>query len=233
MKSLGLVLCGLILLIVGCNRNKGGDIKLPVDTDASLSAATQAQQARIAGAFYGALVPKMKTCWGTVEGKGEVEFKMTYKKAGERWEWQGAEVAKSDLSDKAKAAAQDCLQTSARASGFPVNGNESAARIDRFVITWGFPVPFPDNTSDLAMMISTGGGSGECRKTCFDCQESSPGVPGTTKCVTTCSGYETCKEDGTGNGCQMTPVGGGSCATGWSGVWQGGYIASKRDGIRF
>ena len=233
MERLTLYVLALGLLLVGCDRHKSEDVKLAVKTTADISAATVAQQARIAGAFYDALVPKLKTCWSTVEGKGEVEFKLTYKKVGEQWLWQQAEVDKSDLSDKARLAAQECLQNSARGTGFPANRNEANSSVDRFVITWGWPVPFPENPSELAQMISTGGGGGnpECPKSCFDCA-GTPGVPGTTRCVATCSGYLTCQEDGTGDGCKMTPVG-GNCVTGWSGGFQGVFIAAKHDGIRF
>ena len=77
-------------------------------------------------------------------------------------------------------------------------------------------------------MIDTGGGSNpECPKTCFNC-EGTPGVPGSTKCVASCSGYETCQEDGTGNGCKMTPVGGGRGATGWRGGGEGPQFIARK-----
>jgi hypothetical protein len=233
MRSLALILGVLGILLTGCNRHKSDEFKLPVHSEADVSANTKVQQSRIAGAFYDALVPKLKDCWSRVEGKGEVEFKLTYQKNGDKWEWQRAEVAKSDLSDKAKTAALDCMQSASRGSGFPANNNEALVPQKQFVIQWGWPVPFPENTSELAQMISTGpgGGNPECPKTCFDCL-GTPGVPGTTKCVSTCSGYQTCVEDGSGDGCRLTPIG-GQCATGWSGGWNGGFIAANRDRPRF
>jgi len=229
-RSIVLVAC-LSVLLVGCDRLPDAGEKLPVSTEADISAKTKAQQARMSGAFYEALVPKLKGCWTTVEGKGEIQFKLTYQMSSDTWDWQQAEVEKSNLSEKAQAAALDCMRTSARGSHFKADGHEAVATSE-FVVHWGWPVPFPEDTSQLAEMISTGGGgpNPECPKSCFDCVNT-PGVPGSTKCVATCSGYKTCQEDGTGNGCKMTPIG-GMCATGWSGVWAGGVvIASNPEGL--
>jgi len=230
MNKLVLLLGCLFILLTACNRHKQ-DAALPASSHSDISANTAAQQARFSATFYNTLVPKLKNCWTGIDGKGEVLFKLSYRLNGDHWEWQQAEVEKTDVSDKAKAAALDCMQGAGRSSGFPANSNEQLARQKEYVVHWGFPVPFPGNSTELsAMMISTGSGgtNPECPKSCFDCQ-GTPGVPGTTKCVATCSGYQTCQEDGSGNGCKMTPVG-GKCATGWSGFWSGGgFIASKRD----
>src|SRR5689334_16526366 len=113
------------------------------------------------------------------------------------------------------------MEKSGTGTAFAIQAHEAEASMRSFVIHWAWPVPFPQNPSEMALMIDSGnGGKGECPKSCFDCQ-GTPGVPGTTKCVASCSGYETCQEDGTGNGCQMTPIGGGKCASGWSGSWVG------------
>jgi hypothetical protein len=231
MKKLMLLLGCACLLLTACDRHKRDSAQLTVNSQADISANTAAQQARLSASFYTNLVPKVKNCWAGVDGKGEVLFKLSYRLNGSNWEWQQAEVEKTDVSDKAKAAALDCMQGAARGSGFSANSNETLAAQKEYVVHWGFPVPFPQNSTELsAMMISTGGGgtNPECPKSCFDCQ-GTPGVPGTTKCVATCSGYQTCQEDGSGNGCRMTPVG-GKCATGWSGFWGGEiFIARNRD----
>lgn len=227
MKKTVSVIVGCLSLLTGsCARQPGGE-QPKGRSESEIAANTKAQQARLGQAFYDALVPRMKSCWPT-SGRGEIEFTITYRRTDTRWEWQQAEIAKTDVSDEAKTAALDCLRNTSRGSGFATDQSDAAAAQQEYVVHWGWPVPFPDNTSDLAAMISTGSGGGnrECPKTCVDCVGEA-GKPGTTQCVAACSGWVKCTEDGTGNGCRMT---GGICATGWSGVWAGSaFIASNGD----
>lgn len=228
MRVSTLLIVGFSLLIAGCNRHKAEETPLPVTSTAGESAQTKAEQARISGAFYRSVVPKLKDCWGKLQGKGEIEFKLTYRRAGDKWEWQQADVVRSSIATDQPPIALSCLRDAGSGSSFPLESDEAIPALREFSIYWAWPVPFPTDTSELARMIDTGGGGNpECPKTCFNC-EGTPGVPGSTKCVASCSGYETCQEDGTGSGCKMTPVGGGRCASGWSGGWEGPkFIARK------
>ena len=185
-----------------------------------------AQRTRINGFFYAALVPKLKTCWGKISGKGEIEFKLTYRKAGQNWEWQQAEL-ESKAPQAQAATALACMQDSARGSSFPTTPDE--ARSEQFGIHWAWPVPFPDDTSELARMIDTGGGGEGPAKKCFDCQSNPPGSPRTAQCVSTSTGYSTCRNDPDGKGCSMCCLD-PKCASGWSGgAWGGGiFIASAK-----
>jgi len=184
---------------------------------------TAAAQSRIAGAFYTSIVPKLKTCWDQVKGKGEVLFKYTYRKEGNAWVWQGQELDGASLEKGQDAAALRCMQDAARGSTFPLEPEEAARGSKELVIHWGWPVPLPEDTTQLAMMIGTGG-SGECRAACKDCAWS----PTTHKssCASACSGFTGCVEDGTGTGCRMTRP---ECKSGWSGSWGGAVIAREKD----
>jgi hypothetical protein len=212
-----LVVVACTLITGACNRarqTQEGEVHVKPVSDAS--SRTAALRSRINGFFYSALVPKLKTCWGGVQGKGGIAFKLTYRKAGNSWEWQDAEVTDSNLPKEQPAAALACMKDSARGSSFPMEENEVAQRLDHFDIYWAWPVPFPADTSQLARMIDTGGGGREPMKKCTDCV-----VDQTTHksvCASSSSGYRTCKPDGTGTGCMMTGAG---CTSGWSGDWAG------------
>lgn len=229
MRTTLALLC-LTLLLSSCNRHKAEEgLKIPPMAESDEPAETQAQQERVAQAFQASINPKLAPCWSKLEGNGEVFFKLTYRKAGERWEWQEAAAGKSSLPAAQQAAALDCLKKAADGSSIPLEKNESEAGLRRFVITWGWPVPLPSDTAELSRMISTGGGGGkECPKSCFDCLFDRPGPGGKLGCKATCSGYETCTAQPDGNGCTTTPVGGGRCATGWSGAWQGEIFIARQ-----
>jgi hypothetical protein len=180
---------------------------------------TAAAQNRIAGAFYSSLVPKLKTCWDDVKGQGEIRFKYTYRREGNNWLWQGQELDGSSLDKGQDAAALACMQDAARGSTFPLEPEEATRASKELVVYWGWPVPLPPDTTQLARMIDTGGG-GECRKSCKDCAWSP--VTHKSSCISACSGFSGCVGDGTGTGCRMTRP---ECKSGWSGPWVGGAIA--------
>jgi hypothetical protein len=215
----------LALLTGACRRETApGDdtVRLQPTKDDSAKR-TAAAQNRIAGAFHTSIVPKLKPCWDRVKGKGEVQFKYTYRRQGNNWVWQGQELDGTSLEKGQEAAALQCMQDAASDSKFPLEPEEVARDSKELVIHWGWPVPLPADTAQLARMIVDPGGPGECPKLCKDCAYN----PVTHKsfCASACSGYTGCVEDGTGTGCRMTRP---ECVTGWSGSWLGGVIAREQ-----
>ena len=214
----------LVLLTGGCTRSGDGDAPVRVEASAQPSDHARAAQARIAGAFHASLVPRLEECWRGLQGEGEIEFRVTYRSRADQWVWQRQEVVGSSLPKGQDSSAARCMEEAARTVTFPLSalsGGGTADRARELVITWGWPVPFPADTSQMARMIDTGpGGGGECRKSCKDCAYSKE--TGKSFCASACSGYTDCREDGTGTGCQMTRP---ECATGWSGAWAGTFIA--------
>jgi hypothetical protein len=198
-----------------------------VDAAANPDDDTRAAQARIAAALYETLVPRLKRCWSRVEGEGEVEFTSTYVRKGDTWVWQKQQLAFSSLPEAQRAVADDCMRESASGTAFPLDTGEMARNATELVLTWGWPVPLPSDTSQLARMIDTGDGAPECRKSCKDCAYSKQ--TGKSFCAPACSGWTDCREDGTGTGCQMTRP---ECKTGWSGSWVGTVIALGGDPAR-
>ena len=213
----------LMLLSWACHKARKNDDSIHVKPTASPAEATTAAQNRVAEAFYDALLPKLTTCWGRLQGSGEVEFRFTYRREGNNWIWQKQEFAHSSLDKGQEAIATQCMQEAATGSSFPVLPEEAARDGKEFLIQWGWPVPLPKDPSAMARMISTGPGGGhECNKICQDCVENSDHR---SYCATSCSGFTGCREDGTGTGCQMTRP---ACASGWSGMWGGGQFIALR-----
>jgi hypothetical protein len=176
----------------------------PEDADAA------ATQQRVAEAFHRTIVPNLKACWPSVAESSGIDLVFTYAARDGNWTFQAVELKASPLPAEISATAVKCMQTAAASSTFPLDSVEAKADPKEFVITWGFPVPLPPDTGELARMISTGGGTG-CMKTCHDCVKplGKPAV-----CMSACKGYSGCMEDGTGSGCQMKRP---ECVSGWSG----------------
>jgi hypothetical protein len=171
---------------------------------------TVAAQSRIADAFYLSIVPKLPDCWRRVAGKGTAQFEYTYGRDGDNWVFQQVELDGTTLDKGQDAAAMQCMQQAAGGSTFPVEPDEAARNAKEMVVHWGWPVPLPKDTTQLARMIVVDGGDTECPKLCQDCAWQ----PGRSFCAPACSGWIGCVEDGTGSGCKMTRP---ECKTGWSG----------------
>ena len=183
---------------------------------------TRAALNRVAGAFYSSFVPKLKACWYRVKGTGMVQFQYTYRREENYWVFQKIDAEGSSLEKPQETVAMNCMQEAVGGSTFPIEPLEVSRGSKEMVIHWGWPVPLPADTTQLARMISTGGGGKECSAVCHDCVYD----PGTHKstCALSCSGYSACEEDGTGTGCQMKlPV----CKSGWSGSWTGSGIIAR------
>ena len=225
MKSVTAVLVGTLLLVAGCDRIPSDEQHVTASDAATSVEADVAAQNRINSVFYVALVPKIKSCWGRVGGKGDITFKYVYRRDATNWVWKQQEIEESTLPQDQNAIALQCMQEAAQGSSFPMEASESGRRSQEFVLHWTWPVPFPQDVTALGRMIDTGGG-GEtgCRKSCVDC--SCPFVPGggvVCSCKSTCSGYNPpCILDGDKKGCRMQLP---KCATGKLGGFGGVIIA--------
>lgn len=215
----------LALLASGCERESTSSDNTvqsqPTKDDSEER--TKAALNRVAGAFYSSFVPKLKACWGSVKGTGMVLFQYTYRREENNWVFQKIDAEGSSLEKGQETVAMNCMQDAVRGSTFPIELQEVSRGSKEMVIHWGWPVPLPTDTTQLARMVTTGGGGGkECKPNCHDCVYDQ----GTHKsfCKMTCSGYSGCVEDGSGTGCRMTlPY----CSSGWSGSWTGSGIIAR------
>ena len=225
MKGANPFLAGaLALLVTACDRLPANEQHVTESEPATSVEADIAAQNRINSVFYVALLPKVKSCWSGLSGKGDVTFKYVYRREGNNWMWQQQEIEESSLPQDQTAVALKCMQEAAQGSSFPMEASEAGRRSQEFVLHWTWPVPFPQDTTALGRMIDTGGGGEGCRKSCVDC--SCPFVPGSgavCSCKSTCSGYNPpCVLDGDKKGCTMKLP---KCATGKLGGFGGGVIA--------
>jgi hypothetical protein len=222
-RSMIIAAAVLALLTNACQRETttGDDTVRPQPTKDDSAERTEAAQQRIAGAFYSSIVPKMKSCWVRVNGKGAVQFKYTYRKQGNDWVWQGVELDGTSLEKGQEAAALQCMQEAASGSTFPVTPEEVARNSNELVIYWGWPVPLPKDITQLARM-ATSHTEESCLKLCKDCVPNNERV---SECVSSCKGFIGCVQDGTGTGCKMS---GAECVSGRSGPAMGGVIAREK-----
>jgi hypothetical protein len=212
-----LLLSAIALALVGisCQRSSeaSGDSVHLQPKEPPSEAKVSAAQKRVNSFFYQAVVPKLTTCWNKVAGEGQIEFKFTYRKEGRSWKWQQVEKSWSRLSKAEDAAALDCMQSSSGGSSFPMEPAEIARHAQTLTIYWSWPVPFPSDTSELARMINTRG-SIDMGANCKDCVYDP--TDHRSYCARRFTGWVNCSGDSDGTGCQMT---GGTCFSGWSGVW--------------
>ena len=233
-RSLIAALAVVTLLIGACGKepapaDDGAQVKEPAPTDDTVQMTptqddsaerTTAAQNRVASGFYSSIVPNLTGCWSQVSGKGAIQFKYTYAKDGNDWVFQNIEADGTSLDKGQDAAAMQCMQAAARGSKFPVEPEEAAQGSKEMVIHWSWPVPLPEDTTQLARMIVENPPGGECAKRCHDCAWK----PGQSFCAMACSGWSGCVEDGTGTGCKMTLP---QCRTGWSGSFAGVFMARE------
>lgn len=170
-------------------------------------------QQRINRYFHGSVVPKLKSCWSNIQGKGTITFRYTYTKAGASWTFNRLETDQSSLSGDQNAVALKCMSDAVRGTSFPADTTENIGTT--FVLNWKWPVPFPANAAQLTTAMfaarlsqSTDSGSdcdgnGTAAK-CYTCDLNN-------NCKKVCVGYKDCKlTAGTKADCTAS----GFCASG-------------------
>ena len=201
-----------VFLTLACCRHRpstSNEGSIHVEPDPAATTDVDPTQARIADAFYRTITPHLKACWPDAKEGGEIEFKFTYHSKEDHWALQQLELDASPLPAGVTAAALQCMRDAARGSTFPLEPRETAAKAKRFVITWGWPVPLPADTSTLARMMTDGHGCPFAR--CWACRSTADGKK---VCHSSCSGGASpCSTLG-GSGCAVILP---ECANGWSG----------------
>ena len=159
-------------------------------------------QQRINRYFHSDVMPKLKNCWGGVQGSGTITLKYTYNKvARSRWGLATVAVNNSTLAKAEEAVALKCMQDSVRGTSFAVEGSDRDER--GFVLNWSWPVPFPDNADELTRTMFLAKGSGDtggcdghgATAACYTCTRP---TPYSTTCSKVCVGSSTCKNNSDG-----------------------------------
>jgi hypothetical protein len=154
--------------------------------------ASVATQKRINRYFHGVVVPKAKSCWDRVSGKGTIEFRYLYSDNGKgKWAFKTIQASRSDLPKDQEKAAAACMQNAVAGTSFAKEKGEKARS---YTISWVWPVPFPgDADQQVARMWGSGGGSGGgcdgrgASARCVTCS----GHP--QSCIYVCVGADTCE----------------------------------------
>ena len=201
-----LLLAVPMVALVACRKPAtGNDDPSVVKPQTDLAAKSAAAQDRIAKAFHSSIVPKLKDCWGRIEGRGAVRFAYSYERVEARWVLRQVKPHASSLAPEPSEAALRCMRDASHGSGFALQASEANTSIAEMEVYWGWPLPLPEDTNELARMIPSLAGE-TCPKLCRDCNIQA-------QCESTCSGWFGCTP--VSGGCQMS--GGKWCQTGWSG----------------
>ena len=172
-----------------------------------------ATQKRINRYFHTVVVPKLKTCWEGVQGKGLIEMKYWFEddsKAG--WAFKTLKGGKSNLPKGQDEVALACMQKAVAETSFPKESDTGAS----YVINWDWPVPLPpDAAQQVERMVGSGGGEGTgcdghgASARCVTCS----GHPQT--CIYVCVGADTCEvATSPPGGFDSICTEGGKCASG-------------------
>jgi len=148
-----------------------------------------AEQKRINRYFHTVVVPKLKTCWDQLEGKGAIEMKFRYEdNAKGEWAFKMLEGGKSNLPEGQAEAALACMRKAVTATSFPREKSDTGAS---YSINWDWPVPMPpDAAQQVERMLGSGGGEGGgcdghgASARCVTCSGGS--------CIYVCVGYDSC-----------------------------------------
>ena len=161
MNTLKMALVGtLMVLSCACARKQERDrITFSVEDKKAMMTSVQRdvwEQNRLNSFFYVAIVPRLQSCWSRLQGKGQLGFKYIYRRDGTKWLWESQQVEKSNLPQGQDTVALPCMQDAAHDTSFPTEGAELKYEAKEMQIHWGWPVPFPQNITQLGLMANNG-----------------------------------------------------------------------------
>ena len=223
MIRLGRAHCAAIVLVLpfaalACNRQPDTKNAPPFAfTDHGAAA-----QKRISRMLQESVItPKLRECWGQLQGKGGVAIDLIYSKSGDKWTFDKANPTSSSLEKGQDAAAARCLDDAAKGSSLALDSNEPVEKASaQFYVRLGVSVPLPAEGAALgddaiAMMRNNGGGNGVNIPGCSECV-SNPNYPYGLKCESRASGgHLDCQQGSDPNVCSTAST---TCLMG---IWGG------------
>jgi hypothetical protein len=190
-------------VMVGCRREQ------TPPTWADFSDEGVAAASRIGRSLQDSVASRLRQCWGQLQGDGVIAMDLNYRKAGNAWTFDNVRVTKSTLPDQ-NAAAQRCIEESARGTTFAVEPKEALeSAASQFIVRLGWIVPLPPEGTPLtsAQIARMSGGSGAGAITvpgCSTCVARTE-YPYGLKCVAKKTGSEQDCEEINSNTCAVTP----------------------------
>jgi hypothetical protein len=150
------------IAMVACNRGHGPN-SATITVEAAKAARTSVDKTthgrnRINSFFYAAVVPKLQPCWSKVQGQGAIVFKYTYRRVGMNWVAEGQDLGKSNLPPEQQKLALQCMQDATRDTSFPMEAIETTYSVNEMTLYWDWPVPFPQDVTELGRMVQNGNG---------------------------------------------------------------------------
>ena len=164
--------------------------------------------------FHASVVPRLKTCWGRVQGSGSIEMQYHYEDDGKGgWAFKTLRPGRSNLAKGQAEVATSCMQEAVSGTSFP---RDKSAKARSYLIDWVWPAPLPADAKQLVerMHGATGGEGTGCDghgapARCFTCS----GSP--LSCAYVCVGSDTCEVKATHpGGFDSICSEGGQCASG-------------------
>lgn len=213
-----LLISGLVFALLGCQSSKEATVAQPgmpgavaptaIQSDAHTHHGTRgpemlskdelavevAAQKRIAKFFHDAVAPRLKGCWSSLKGTGDIRMEYTFARKDKNWIPEKVILAHSTMPDDQNDAALKCMQEAVKDT--PLRIDSADADTKTFFISWSWPVPTPKDAEPQyqAMLLSNGGGGkwgcdgrgtpAKCKR-CVSSGSSSC-------CVTVCVGYQSC-----------------------------------------
>lgn len=218
MTRIGTIL-GLSLALTACAKTPEAETGKPSHNFSDNGAAASQ---RIGASLQEPVVAaKLRSCLSQLKGEGLVGTSLRYRKSGSSWALDDVKVTKTSLPQGEDAAAQNCIQESARGTSFSVDSNEELEKAAaEFIVKLGWSIPLPAEGTELtndaiARMIGTGGVI--TMEGCSTCQLKTDGT-GSYKCVKKASGGEGDCEIIGSNACATTPK---ACVSGFFGGTRG------------
>jgi hypothetical protein len=188
-----------------------------------------AAQKRVATYFHDKVTPRLKSCWDSLKGTGDIRMEYTFARRDKNWMPEKVILAHSTVPEDQNDAALECMQGAVKDAPLPIDYGDADTK--DFFISWSWPVPTPkDAEQHYQMMVAAkpaGGGGGGCdgRGTSPRCKRC-VGEGACSSCATVCVGYQSCgfsySPKGKLVGCFNDPP--TQCVSGGSGGVSGGLV---------
>jgi len=208
-----------------------------------------ATQKRISTYFHDKVIPKLRGCWGSLQGEGRVTMDYDFVRRNSEWAFQKATLFHSTLPDEQNDTALRCMQEALKDTSFvledlPVelippektkqsDNARQSENAKQLLVSWTWPVPIsPDYEEQYKALLQSsggGGGWGGCdglgtAAKCWRCRYNST-RPSSSCCIKVCVGYTNCSYaygDGKVIGCFNDPP--TQCVSGGTGGLSSGVI---------
>jgi hypothetical protein len=153
-----------------------------------------AAQKRISTFFHDEVDPHLKSCWASIQGKGDIRMEYTFVRGDGAWMPPKVILAHSTMPEEQNDAALRCMEEAVKDASLRIDASDGDTK--ELFISWSWPVPSPKDPEAQYLALqgaSGGGGKWGCdgRGTPAKCKRC-VGSGASSCCVTVCVGYQSC-----------------------------------------